>query len=214
MMRHICIVCEGQTETAFVNRCLVPHLIHYNVYPHARILQAPSGSHRGGRVSVERISKHISHEFSSYDRISTLTDLYGFEDGNNRTRAELEDAILTDVEQRTTQFDARFVLPYVQPYEFEALLFSNIEAFHWVLDAWNDTARSTLQSIRDAFNTPEDINDGPQTAPSKRISKCFRGAYSKTEHGPLIAEEIGLDVIRDQCPAFDGWIGALEQWGD
>lgn len=213
-MRNICIVCEGTTETEFVDKCLVPHLIQHNVYPHARILQSPSGNHRGGRVTVERLAKYISHEYSSYERITTLVDFYGFQDRNQRTRADVEIAILDAVKEYTTGFDHRFVLPYVQLHEFEGLLFSDVEQFNWVLDGWSESVRKELVRIRKLFNSPEDINDSPHTAPSKRIESIFPvGTYSKTEHGPLIAEAIGLDIIRQQCPAFNEWVSKLEDWG-
>lgn len=214
MMRNICIVCEGTTETEFVNKCLVPHLINYSVYPHARILQAPSGNHRGGRVTIERLAKHISHEYSSYDRITSFVDFYGFQDRNGRSRTEVEAAILEAVKNCTTGFDERFVLPYVQMHEFEGLLFSDVGQFDWVLDGWSENVQRELIKVRNQFDSPENINDSPETAPSKRILSIFpQGTYSKTEHGPLIAEEIGLDVIRQQCPAFNEWISKLEAWG-
>ena len=213
-MRNICIVCEGTTETEFVEKCLVPHLINYDVYPHARILQAPSGKHRGGRVTIERLAKHISHEYSSYDRITSFVDFYGFQDRNGRSRKEVEAAILNAVSACTTGFDERFVLPYVQMHEFEGLLFSDVRRFDWVLDGWSEGVQRELIEVRSQFDSPENINDSPETAPSKRILSIFpQGTYSKTEHGPLIAEEIGLDVIRQQCPAFNEWISKLEAWG-
>ena len=63
------------------------------------------------------------------------------------------------------------------------------------------------------FSSLEDINDSRETAPSKRIERIFEGTYSKTEHGPLIAESIGMDVIRAKCPAFNEWVGKLQAWG-
>lgn len=193
-MRNICIICEGTTETEFVNKCLVPHLINYDVYPHSRILQPPSGRHRGGRVTIERLAKHISHEYSSYDRITSFVDFYGFQDRNGRSRAEVEEAILNAVGVYTTGFDERFVLPYVQMHEFEGLLFSDVEQFDWVLDGWSEDVQEKLTAVRNQFTGPEDINDSPETAPSKRILSIFpAGTYSKTEHGPIIAEEIGLE---------------------
>lgn len=36
---------------------------------------------------------------------------------------------------------------------------------------------------------------------------------SKSEHGPLIAEAIGVDAIREKCPAFDEWIRTMQAWG-
>ncbi len=57
--------------------------------------------------------------------------------------------------------------------------------------------------------TPEQINDGRTTSPSKRIlSIC--DSYDKVAHGSLIALDIGLDTIRKQCRLFDAWVNKLE----
>lgn len=213
-MIRVCIVCEGATEVEFVKSCLTPHLLNHGVNAYPTILQAPSGRHRGGRVTVERLARFISHEYHAADRLTTLVDFYGFRDADGRTRKELERAILDDVALSTTGFDPRFVRPYVQMHEFEGLLFSDVEQFQYVLDGWDDHVRQTLARIRAQFQTPEDINNSRETAPSKRIIAAFSGsAYSKTEHGPMIAEAIGLPVIRQQCPQFDDWMNMLEAWG-
>lgn len=110
--------------------------------------------------------------------------------------------------------DLRFVRPYVQMYEFEGLLFSDIEQFQYVLDGWDAEVRKILIRIREQFSTPEDINNSRQTAPSKRILDAFpNGSYNKTEHGPVIADAIGLEKIRQQCPNFNAWMSMLEGWG-
>jgi hypothetical protein len=93
-------------------------------------------------------------------------------------------------------------------------LFSDVEQFQYVLDGWDAVVRQKLIGIRAQFLTPEDINNSYNTAPSKRILAAFpNGTYSKTEHGPMIAEAIGLAAIRQQCPQFDGWMSMLEAWG-
>lgn len=213
-MIRVCIVCEGPTEVEFVKSCLTQHLLNHGVNAYPTILQAPSGRHRGGRVTVERLARFISHEYHAADRLTTLVDFYGFRDADGRTRKELEQAILDDVALSTTGFDPRFVRPYVQMHEFEGLLFSDVEQFQYVLDGWDDGVRQTLTTVRAQFQTPEDINNNRQTAPSKRIIAAFSGSgYSKTEHGPVIAEAIGLNVIRQQCPQFDSWMRMLEAWG-
>jgi hypothetical protein len=53
------------------------------------------------------------------------------------------------------------------------------------------------------------INDGRQTAPSKRLVQ-FLPHYRKRLHGPLVFERIGLDKIRSHCPHFDRWLHLLE----
>jgi Domain of unknown function (DUF4276) len=62
---------------------------------------------------------------------------------------------------------------------------------------------------REAFSSPEHINDDPLTAPSKRILKCCDG-YEKPLHGSLIAIDIGLEAIRQQCQHFNQWLLRLE----
>jgi hypothetical protein len=212
-MIRVCVVCEGQTEVEFVKNCLAPYLLARDVLAYPSLLRAPSGGGRGGRVTVERLVRFISHEYHGADRITTLVDFYGFQDSNGRSRAELEDAIRSGVSEITSGYDPRFVLPYIQMYEFEGLLFTEPQAFEWVGDGWSDKVKQALQIVASAFSSPEEINNSRETAPSKRILRIFPdGAYSKTEHGPLIVEAIGLDAIRRQCPAFNIWIEKLQSW--
>lgn len=213
-MMRVCIVCEGPTEANFIEKCLVPYLLPAGVYAYGSIIKAPSGRHRGGRVTIERLAKHMSHEYRNFDRLTTLVDFYGFQDRSGRNRAETEQAILEKTRSLTHDFDDRRVLPYVQMHEFEGLLFTDPAAFEWVLDGWSEDVHSELRDVASAFETPEHINDSPETAPSKRISRIFPdGTYSKTEHGPLIAESIGIDAIRDRCRAFNEWVERLQSWG-
>ncbi len=214
-MIRVCVVCEGPTEVEFVKSCITPHLLNHGVNAYPSVLQAPSGRHRGGRVTIERLARFISHEYHAADRLTTLVDFYGFQDANGRSRQALEQAILDATTTITPQLDLRFVQPYVQMHEFEGLLFSDIEQFRCVLDGWNATVRQTLIDIRSQYPTPEDINNSRVTAPSKRILAAFpNGSYNKTEHGPVIAESIGLATIRGQCPQFNEWMQMLETWGN
>lgn len=140
-------------------------------------------------------------------------DFYGFQDRQGRSRQQLEDDIRTSVAATTKGYDPRFCLPYIQMHEFEGLLFSDPLAFEWVQDGWNETAKAALLAVLQAFPNPEAINDSPTTAPSKRIQGIL-GSYSKVEHGPLVAEAIGIEAIRQQCPQFDAWLEQLQAWGN
>ena len=162
---------------------------------------------------MERPVRFISSQYHEAGRITTLVDFYGFQDRNGRNRAQLGGAILDGTSQRTTGFDPRFVLPYVPMREFEGLLFSDIGQFQYVLDGWNEKIRVKLTEVRQAFASPKDINDSPQTAPSKRLLNIFdQGTCSKTEHGPIVAEAIGIDQIRAQCAQFGAWVNTLQAW--
>jgi Domain of unknown function (DUF4276) len=61
----------------------------------------------------------------------------------------------------------------------------------------------------DQFASPEEINDSPLTAPSKRVEALVPG-YQKPFLGVLAALEIGLASIRAECPHFNHWLEKLE----
>lgn len=100
-------------------------------------------------------------------------------------------------------------IPYIQLHEFEALLFSEPARFaHEYLE--HDKAIQQLTALLSSFNNnPELIDDGPQTAPSKRILENIP-EYSKVSSGVIIAEMIGMDTIRGMCRHFHEWLCRLE----
>jgi len=63
--------------------------------------------------------------------------------------------------------------------------------------------------VRAGFTTPEDINDGPMTAPSKRILRICP-SYQKIAEGTLVAAGLKVGAIRAECPLFDAWVRRLE----
>ena len=213
-MKRLCIICEGQTEGEFVRKLLVPHLQAFGIDAYATPLTAGPKQQRGGNVSVPRLAKHIRNEYDNVRFITTLVDYYGFKNIKGRAKAQLEQAILNEAQTLITRnFEAYRVIPYVQMHEFEALLFSDISKFKLLGGSWNNASQTRLQQICNAFKTPEDINNSAQTAPSKRLNAIFPGYSnnSKISAGPLIAEDIGLEKIRQECPLFNHWIGQLEK---
>jgi hypothetical protein len=77
----------------------------------------------------------------------------------------------------------------------------------------NDQAKlKDLEDIRSQFSGPEEIDEGRETAPSRRLSKLFFG-YRKPLHGPMIVGRIGLRKVREACPHFGEWLSALEAIG-
>lgn len=60
-----------------------------------------------------------------------------------------------------------------------------------------------------AESGPEMVDDGVDTAPSKRIMNVYP-KYAKTFDGPLVISDIGLDEIRRQCPHANRWLSAIE----
>jgi hypothetical protein len=120
----------------------------------------------------------------------------------------VQDAVRDDVvSEMGNRFDSDRFLPFVVMHEFEGLLFSDCAAFSRGIGRLD--LETSLQKIREDFATPEEINDSPVTAPSKRVSDLVPG-YEKPLLGVLAVLEIGLSSIREQCPHFDRWLNQLE----
>ena len=106
--------------------------------------------------------------------------------------------------------DERFI-PYIQLHEFEALLFTDVDKLDdSIVSLTQHRSQITrLRQIIEEFPDPEDINDGVNTAPSKRLLALYTG-YQKNVVGPLVAEEIGLAALRAKCAHFNSWILIME----
>ena len=151
----------------------------------------------------------MSRLYWHFDFVTSLVDYYGFRGKGERTVEELEALLREKTLQRLSRHrDPRKILPYVQRHEFESLLFSDVTAFEKLPDAPTGL-QDSLREIRSQFGTPEDINDDPETAPSKRISKVMP-RYRKAANAAGLVAEMGLGAIRTECPRFDEWVTRLE----
>lgn len=215
-MIRIKILVEGQTEETFVRDVFVPHYARQQVYITPIIVLTSSG-YKGGVTSYSKIKYQITR-LCREDQgafISTMFDLYGLPNDfpgkleaaypangeGERKAAYLEERLAIDINEHN-------FLPYFMVHEFEALLFAKPEKFAGWIDDQGPV--ESLNKIMRAHKTPEQINDSPNTAPSKLIA-ALMPQYQKTLHGPLIAADIGLDVMRQACPHFNGWLQRLEQ---
>ena len=99
-------------------------------------------------------------------------------------------------------------IPYIQLHEFEALAFSSANSFE-ILFEDNEMNYKGIREVIDSFPNPEDINDSPETAPSKRMQKLIPG-YNKVAYGISLIEYTGLSVILQKCPHFREWIEKLK----
>lgn len=212
-MIRLAVSVEGQTEGEFTRRVLAPHL-RPTVQTDAILIGSARRRGRGGNVTSDRLVHDMVALllYNKYDAVTSLVDYYGFRDGQNRAVDALEEYLRDKILGLCGVLNAGKVVPYVQKHEFEGLLFSNVRAFADVR-GFPRGCDAVLQGIRDGFDTPEDINSGPGTAPSQRIRCVIGPRYEKNLHGPQLAEAIGLDTIREQCPRFNRWIESLESLG-
>ncbi len=104
------------------------------------------------------------------------------------------------------QAERRFI-PYIAVHEFEALLFSDAQVLSRQLGISEDIILKVLSKC----GSPEAINNGPQTAPSKRLNDwSTNNKFLKTTMGITIAEKIGIEKIRTECSLFNDWLNIFE----
>ncbi len=209
------ILVEGQTEETFVREILVPHLAGFEVWLTPRIVETSKG-HKGGAVSYEKIVRQV-RRWCQQDQTATVTtmfDVYGLPadfpgastwnagQAAQPQVAALETTLANSVGQPN-------LIPYLQLHEYEALLFSDLNAF-----AYADVPLQTIAHWHNElaqFAGPEEVNNSPTTAPSKRlIARWQTYAKSKPLYGSLIALQIGLPAIRAKCTRFNDWVTRLE----
>ena len=227
-MSRLLIHVEGETEETFVNEVLAPHLYNfgYTKVSAGLLGNARQRDRRGGIRAWSGVRQDILHHLKEDPgcRSTTMVDYYALPQTGDRAwpgRAEsahavftdkaniIESALLVDIcSELGDGFDPKRFVPYVMMLEFEGFLFS--DAVQFGIGIGRPDLSPKFQAIRDEFATPEEINDSPHTAPSKRIINLVPG-YEKPLMGTLAALEIGLATIRQECPLFRGWIERLEQ---
>jgi hypothetical protein len=214
---------EGQTERAFVRDVLAPHLLPLGVVARARCAQTGrkrSVVFKGGVLRYAQFRRDIElwmREDQNRDAFfSTMVDLYRLPDDFPGCKSIVSGL---DPCERARQLERHFredirhpfghFLPHIQPYEFEALLFTDPSAFSIRFPNHPDAVR-TLQDMRAGFPTPEHVDS--ENSPAKRILSVIPD-YKKLSDGPALAGAIGLAAIRGQCAHFNAWVTALEQLG-
>ena len=226
-MTRLLVHVEGQTEESFVNEILAPHLYskNYRAVSARLIGNARQRDRRGGIRSWHAVRRDIIHHLhEDQDCIATtMVDYYGLPQRGpgawpGRAQASesafpdkaklVESSLLADVSEiMGVDFAERRFVPHLMMHEFEALLFSDCERFSAGIG--RPELAEKLQEIRDVFPNPEEIDESPNQAPSKRIEALVAG-YQKPFLGILAVLEIGLPRIREQCPHFSSWISHLE----
>jgi hypothetical protein len=217
-MKFIGILVEGQTEEAFVNNILVPHFHTYQLQMTPTIImtkRTKSGQkYRGGDVKYPKVKKELGLLLKNTNVVcvTTMIDFYGIREiqdfpkysemprGTAHQRIEfLEKAIQDDINHK------RF-LPYFSLHEIETLLFvaPDVTAHYFKIDV------AKLQSIRNSFKTPEEIN--LHTPPSHRLYELYP-RYGKVNELIQVVEKIPLNKMRAECPHFNQWLTQLESLG-
>ncbi len=216
-------VVEGQTEETFVRNLLAPELGAKGIYCDAHRVTTGRRSgkvYRGGLVSFAHLRRDlelwIKQDKASDSWFTTMIDLYRLPSdfpsmAESRHIVDPTKKVELLEQSFTSNIDHPRFVPYIQLHEFEALLFSDPQSFSIAFPGIGAKV-AKLQAIRRAFETPEHIDEREDHAPSKQILKILP-EYDKPVSGPLIAKQIGLAKLRQECHHFDAWLARLEEPG-
>ena len=223
-MKRLYLTVEGQTEAAFATRVLTPHLTNFNVFLFPPRFTGLHGRRRG-RIPQGGLLNTFGHALadmqtwlkedpSSDARFSMMVDLYslpndfpgyaaGMAQPTGREQANsLQQSLAAEVG------DTRFI-PYLQVHEYEALVLVDPRRIASVYDVTHAQIEALCKECDD-YATPEEINHGQHSHPKYRIQQRVPD-YDENVAGPLLAEDIGLPMLRERCPHFGQWLTRLEQ---
>lgn len=210
-MKRIIIICEGPTEKEFCENVLYNYFFPRNIVIEAVLIKKTGGGIVGWDAIKSQINRHIYENAF----VTLFLDYYGIKDKHNfpnwencKEAPSIYDKIQLLNESMTEDIKSRYFIPYIQLHEFESLLFSSIDSIQDLIPP-DDLNLNQLIQIFQQFDNPELINSGILTSPSKRIEQCIIG-YNKVVHGQIIADCIGLDIIREKCINFNNWITKIE----
>lgn len=216
MMKRIIIVCEGPTEKEFCQDILLPHFQKLNIVIEAPLIKQSGGGIVPWRILKSQLERHLAEGDAV---VTTFIDYYGIRKDHefpgweaaqvaphniDKARA-LEGAMSNEIPDECRH---RFI-PHIQLHEFESLLFSDVDAFARNFADY-DLDLEKLRKVVNEFENPEDINNSPKTAPSKRILGAVK-SYSKVLDGNCVAMDIGLERMRQCCPHFNEWVSEMEK---
>lgn len=225
-MKFINVIVEGSTEEAFVNEVLVKHFSSFNIFISARKIRTGwdktnNKPAKGGLLKYNKFRSDVQ-KWMIADRgrantfYTSFIDLYAFpKDSQSPYTKELQ-AIINPYEKVEALESAIAAdinhpnfIPYVQLHEFEALLLVSPDR----LLVMYPEAQTAIGKLKKEINSmpPEQINESPQMAPSKRIIRYIPDYEDqKAQVGPMVAEDIGLTLLREKCPHFGRWMTTLE----
>lgn len=206
-MKRVIIYCEGPSEETFINRILYPGFQKEDIYLTAISCRGVS------KYSLIRKDLLRLCRSDSAAVVTMMLDYYGMPSDTPGIREKLEGSVydkIKSIEKSIGQdIAASNFVPNLILHEYETLLFSDVTAFSQCMEA---KSVGKLQKIRKEFSNPEEINNSPDTAPSKRILKICP-QYRKVVDGCSIAEAIGLTTIRKECRHFNEWLEQIESKG-
>jgi hypothetical protein len=222
VVTYLIFVGEGQTEESFARDVLAPELLDRQLYLNPRLIRT-STQGKGGALSWDRVRRFLRNTLRERrdTYVTTFFDLYqldsafpgwidaqGLPDPRDRA-TEIERQVHIAMVEEAGCRESRFI-PHIQPYEFEALIFANVDALGAADTRWIPQVQE-LRQVRNGVPSPEHINDGQTTHPSARLTTSLSPSYRKVLHGVTLTRSIGITRIRAECSHFNNWLTTLER---
>ena len=170
--KKLIILVEGDSELRFIKTQVIPFLYARSTgfwsIDACKIISNRQLNKKGGNISYEYLNNDI-HKFvkNGYNVITTFLDFFRLPSNfpgyttDGSMIDQIESAMVVDFKSWNSSLSE--LIPYIQKYEFEALLFSSMDGFEYLLD--DDKRLSHIRSIINSFATTEEINGVPITAP-------------------------------------------------
>lgn len=218
------VLCEGQSESAFIDNILMPYIGEVTDW---KIILRPiivitsqdrdaGRVYKGGILNYEKVSRNLLNCLSQGKPVTTMFDFFrlpGNFPGYDEIRSinldidkviHLEKSLKEDVLNKKPDYRADYFIPYIQLHEFEALFFCDL--LRMKDEYLSEYDRKAIDKLYEATKDipPEDINNGEETAPSKRLLDAVR--YKKGQAVTISLKKIGVEVMKEKCPHFNEWI--------
>lgn len=226
-MADVYVVVEGYGEHGFLRECVAPYLGSRGVFVHPALVGKPG--HKGGVRPWPAVRKDITN-FLKMNRkgrpvhVSTMFDYFRLPmDWPGRAEAagkpmterasHVEQRLAADVASHVgDDLNTDLFIPYIQMHELESLVLAEPQSLAAEFLGQEEAVQALVASIRGM--APEEINDGPTTAPSKRIcSQLPEYDRRKAQAAVNVLYLTGLPVLRQRCPHFHQWLVRLEATG-
>lgn len=203
-MINLCFIVEGYAEEKFINDALSAYLQSKT----SKVINIKVQNLNGG-ILYNKLINMLINTSPQYDYITTLIDLVGL----NSAKLDGYSAIMADGElsshDKAVQVEQIIanavnyhnVMSYVQPHEFEALCFADIEALGHSDPLLARNKNKITKILQDYASNPENINTVPSKYPAKQLEK-----YGYTKGATNFALRCDIDKIRSKCLHFDIWI--------
>lgn len=215
------ILCEGPTEENFVKKVLSPYFRSLEAIVKPRQVTTNRKLRvTGGMTSYAKIKNdfeywrrensrdmHNHHIYTSmFDYYQLPVDFPGFPPSGNDAMSR----VIYLEHKLAENLDFSAFLPYIQLHGFEALVFAGLEYLKIDHPNQDKVIKKLEQELQQCGRKPENVNNRPETAPSKRLIAAL-GKYNKTKTGPMVTAMVGINGLKAQCPHFRGWIEKLEK---